>query len=101
MRGISADEAKIRLVNEGGGVERFTGSLFGHACGREFPQLVMDEREQLRGGLGVAGRSRVTSGIPFRAYQRRNDSTSIVQFEATQTMQWKWIRYPLRINSVQ
>ena len=34
-----------------------SGGFGGHAGGREVPQLVVDEREQLGGGVAVAGLS--------------------------------------------
>ena len=49
-----ADQAQVRLVDQGGGVERVAGRLGGHARGGELAQLVVDERQQLGGGLAVA-----------------------------------------------
>ena len=55
----SADEPQVRLVDQGGGVEGVAGGFGGHARGGELPQLVVDEREQVGGGLAVAGRGGV------------------------------------------
>src|SRR5262249_11668411 len=41
---------------EGGGVEGVSRGFGGHARGGELPQFVVDEREQLGGGLAVTGR---------------------------------------------
>jgi len=49
-------ELEERLVDQCGGVEGVAGRLLGHPCGRELPQLVVDEREQVRGGLAVTSR---------------------------------------------
>ncbi len=53
------DQSQVRLVHEGGGVEGVAGSFRRHAHGRELPQLVVDEREQVGGSPTVAGRGRV------------------------------------------
>ena len=37
-------------------VEGVAGRFLGHARGCQFPQLVVDEREQIRGGLAVTSR---------------------------------------------
>jgi hypothetical protein len=49
-----ADESQVRLVDECGGVQGVVWSFGGHAGRGEFPQFVVDQREQLRGGLTVA-----------------------------------------------
>ena len=54
-----ADQPEVRLVNQGGGLEGVVGGLGGHARGGELPQLVVDEREQVGGGLAVTGRGGV------------------------------------------
>ena len=53
------DQPEVRLMNQGGGLEGVVGRLAGHARGGELPQLVVDEREQVGGGLAVAGRGGV------------------------------------------
>jgi hypothetical protein len=46
-------------VNQGGGVER-VDEIFGyHFHGGELSEFVVDEREQVSGGLAVAGRSSI------------------------------------------
>lgn len=50
---LVADESQIRLVDEGGGVERLAQEKPGQTRRGELPQLVVHEREQLRGGLTV------------------------------------------------
>ena len=49
-----SDQPEVRLVDQGGGLEGLAGLLRGHPRGGELAQLVVDEREQLGGGLGVA-----------------------------------------------
>ena len=51
-----ADQPEVRLVDEGGRLQGVAGGLGGHPRGGELPQLVVDEREQLGGGLAVTGR---------------------------------------------
>jgi hypothetical protein len=50
---LVTDQPQISLVDQGGGVERVPGSLGGHFRGGELAQLVVDEREQFRGGPAV------------------------------------------------
>jgi hypothetical protein len=52
-------ESEVSLVDQCSRLERVPGILLGHPRGGELPQLVVDEREQLGRGLGVAGRGRV------------------------------------------
>src|SRR5262249_21266221 len=52
---VHVDQAKVRLVDQGRGLERLPGLLARQARGGELAQLVVDEREQLGGGAGVAG----------------------------------------------
>ena len=56
---LGADQTHVRLVNQRRRLERLSRCLRGHARGGEIPQLVVHEREQLGGGLAVAGRSGV------------------------------------------
>ncbi len=50
------DQPQVSLMDQGGGVEGVPGTLRGHPRGREFPQFVVDEREQVGRRLAVAGR---------------------------------------------
>ena len=52
----ASDQPKVRLMDQGGGLEGVLGGLAGHARGGELAQLVVDEREQVGGGLAVTGR---------------------------------------------
>ena len=57
------DEPQIRLVDEGGCVQSVAGGFFGHPGGRQFPQLFVDQRQQLFGGVGFAvGKVRQDAG---------------------------------------
>ena len=51
---VGADEPEVRLVDQGGGLERLAGLLLGQPLGGELAQLVVDQRQELLGGLGVA-----------------------------------------------
>ncbi len=53
-----ADQPEVRFVDQGGRLEGVVRRFGGHAGGGEPPQLVVHERKRLRGGLGVASRSR-------------------------------------------
>lgn len=74
MELLIPDEAKVRFVDEGGGVERVVGRFAGHLCGGEFPKLAVHERKQ--GGRGVsvapwaASRSWVTLATPAECNRR-------------------------------
>jgi len=48
------DQTQIRLVDQGCGIERVTWLLRGHLRSRQHTQLVVDERQQVLGGLAVA-----------------------------------------------
>ena len=50
----SPTRPQVRLVDQGGGVEGVPGSLRGHLRGGKFPQLVVDQRQQLLGRLAVS-----------------------------------------------
>ncbi len=45
-------------MDKGGGIEGVAGILGRHAHGDKLPQLVVDEREHVGGGLAVPGRGR-------------------------------------------
>ena len=46
------DQPHVSLMHQGGGVEGVPGLLRGHPRGREFPQLVVNERKQVQPPLG-------------------------------------------------
>ena len=48
------DHPKIRLMNQCGGLERVLRRLLGHLLSGEVSQLVIDQREELLGGGGIA-----------------------------------------------
>ncbi len=48
------DQPQVGLVHESGGVEGVPRGFSGHFRGAELPQFVIDEREQIRGGLAVS-----------------------------------------------
>jgi cell wall assembly regulator SMI1 len=52
---LIADQPQVSFVNQGGRVEGMAGGFGRHPSGGKLPQLVVDEREQLGGGLAVAG----------------------------------------------
>jgi hypothetical protein len=47
-------QPNVRLVDQGRGLERLAGLLLRHLLGSQFPQLVVDQRQKLFGGRGVA-----------------------------------------------
>ena len=47
-------QSEVGLVNQGRGLERLPWLLPGHLRGRQPAQLVVDQRQQLLGGLRVA-----------------------------------------------
>jgi hypothetical protein len=51
---LVTQQPKIRLVDEGGRIEGMAGGLGGHLGGSEPAQFVIDERQQVIGGLAVA-----------------------------------------------
>ena len=59
IRPLDVHESKVSFMHECGGLEGMTGRLGSHSGSRQFPQLVIDEREQVDGGLAVARRGRV------------------------------------------
>ena len=52
-RGAS-DEAQVRLVDQGRGLERVVGALGRHPLGRGRPKLLVHDGKEIRGGLSVA-----------------------------------------------
>ena len=51
---LDIDQAQVGLVDQGGGLERLPRFLVGQLLGGQLAQLVIDQRQQLRGGVGVA-----------------------------------------------
>ena len=47
-------EAYLRLVDQGGGLQRLPGLLLGQLLGSELPQLLVDQRQELLGGVRIA-----------------------------------------------
>jgi hypothetical protein len=52
--GSIADEPKVRLVHERGGIETVIGTFLGHLHRGQPAKLVVDERQQQLGRPGVA-----------------------------------------------
>jgi hypothetical protein len=50
---VIANQSHVRLVDESGGVESVAGGFGGNPRGGKFPQLVVNERQQLGSGLAV------------------------------------------------
>jgi hypothetical protein len=51
---FGVDEPEVRLVNQGGGLERLAGLLVRQPLGGQLAKLVVDEWEQSLGGLRIA-----------------------------------------------
>jgi hypothetical protein len=51
---FSADQPKVRLVDQGGRLKGVAGRLGGQAGGGEAAQFVVNQRQELRGGVRVA-----------------------------------------------
>ena len=49
-----ADQPQVGLVDQGGGLERLARLLLGQPLRRQLAQLVVDQRQQLLGGVRVA-----------------------------------------------
>ena len=49
-----ADEPQVGLVDQGGRLERLPRLLLGQLLGRQLAQLVVDQRQELLGGVRVA-----------------------------------------------
>ena len=50
-----ANQAQVSLVYEGGRLERLPGRFVGEAMGGQAAQVVVDQLQELPGGMGVAG----------------------------------------------
>ncbi len=64
LRPLSADEAQLRFVDQGRRLERLTGPFPGQPVTGEAPQLVLDQRQELLGGVpfALSGLRRDASG---------------------------------------
>ena len=51
---LGVDQADVGLVDQGGRLESLPRLLLGHLLCRQFPQLVVDQRQKLLGGMGIA-----------------------------------------------
>ena len=51
---LGIDQPEVGLVDQGGGLEGLPRLLLGQLLRGQFAQLVVDQRQQLLGGLGVA-----------------------------------------------
>ena len=51
---LDVHESEVGLVDQGRGLERLPGRLVGQPLGRQLPQLVVDQGQQLPGGVRVA-----------------------------------------------
>jgi hypothetical protein len=52
---LVAHQPQIGFADQGGGVEDVAGGFCSHARGRQLPQLVVNEREQVGGCLAITG----------------------------------------------
>src|SRR5262249_48110865 len=53
---LAADQSEVGIVDEGGRLEGLPGPLLGQSCRGESAQFVVDQGQQLGGGLRVSGR---------------------------------------------
>jgi hypothetical protein len=51
---VFADQAQVGLVDQGGGLERLPRRFPGQLLGGQFAQLVVDQGQELAGGVGIA-----------------------------------------------
>ena len=51
---LGADEPQVRLVDQGGGLERLAGLLLRELLGGQLAELVVDQRQEFLGRLGIA-----------------------------------------------
>ena len=51
---VHVHQPEIRLVDQSRRLERLAGLLLNHLFGRQFAQLVIDQRQQLLSGLRIA-----------------------------------------------
>jgi len=59
VKRLVADQAYVGFVDQAGGVERLTGRLVRQSGGGQAPQLIVEHRHELAGGLGLALVNRV------------------------------------------
>jgi hypothetical protein len=59
VKRAAADQAEVRLVDQGGGLQGLPGCLGRHPGGREPTELVIDQRQQVGGGSTVPSRGGV------------------------------------------
>jgi hypothetical protein len=70
---VLADKPRVRLMHQGGGLERLAGILLRQPLGGELAELIINQRQQLLGGLGVASLDvREDAAISFIAEGRRD-----------------------------
>jgi hypothetical protein len=86
-----ANQPVVRFVDQRGRLQGVAGRLGGQTGGGEPAQLVVDQRQQLRGGVGVALRE-VGQDLGNFVHRRALDGTSSVQQGATATLGpvWEW-----------
>jgi hypothetical protein len=90
---VAADQPQIRLVDQGGGLERLPQLLGRQPLRRQLAQFVVHERQELLGGAGIA------------VLNIREDARDVVhagQFTALETTRLSWRRRklcPLRSES--
>ena len=53
-RRLVSEEAHIRLVDQGGRLQRLAGRFLGHLLRRQLAQLLVHQWQQLLGGMGIA-----------------------------------------------
>jgi hypothetical protein len=51
---LGVHQAEVGLLDQGGGLERLAGLLLGQLRRCQLAQLVIDQRQELLGGLGIA-----------------------------------------------
>ena len=51
---LDVHQPKIGFVDQGRGLERLAGLLLGQFLRRQLAQLVVDQRQKLLGGVGIA-----------------------------------------------
>jgi hypothetical protein len=64
LLGPFTDQPQVRLVDQGGRLQRLTGRRVRYPVGRQFAQFVVDQREQLTCRLLVA----LLDGVQHLAY---------------------------------
>ena len=82
----SADQPQVRLVDQGRRLERLAGLLLASLCGRQPAQLVVDQRQELRRGTGVALLDGVQDAghLIHRQYRSTGESQRKMQAEFLQ-----------------